>query len=242
MALKLALDGDAFKKLSDDLKKEYKEVEEDGKKVYKLDVDGLEDTGALKRAKDHEKKARTEAEAKVKELQTNLETIQNEIDDIRRGAIPKADVEKLETSWKTKLEKQKTEMSTALETARGSLKKLLVDNVAQSMATKISTVPDLILPHIRSRLTVDESSGEFVTKVLDKDGKPSAMSIEELQKEFTSNKSFAPILVGSRASGSGAPGTGANGGSAPARPDGMAKWSPKQMADHLADKKAAQGG
>ena len=42
--------------------------------------------------------------------------------------------------------------------------------------------------------------------MLDKDGKPSALSVEDLEKEVLSNKAFAPILRGSQASGGNASG------------------------------------
>lgn len=237
MALKLEVG--SLEGIAADLAKEYKKVEVEGKTLYRLDLDGYEDPGALKRAKEHEKESRKLAETKVKELTKAVETAQEELDGIRRGAIPKGDVEKLETSWKEKLAKKETELGGQLESAQKSLKRMLVDNVAQTLATKISTAPELLLPHIRTRLTTDVADGEFITRVLDKDGKPSAMTIDELQKELISNKAFAPIMVGSKATGSGASGSSNGGSSAGNGNSNLSKASPKDLVAHIQAAKAA---
>lgn len=239
--LKLALDADAFKKLPADVQKEYKKADEDGKEIFKLDVEGWEDPGPLKRAKDHEKTARQEVEKKLKDTATNLEALQAELDDLRRGNIPKGDVAKLEDSWKTKLGKAETEAKATIGLLESSIRELLIDNVATTMAAKISTAPDVILPHIRARLTAEQVDGKFSTRVLGSDGKPSALTVVELEKEITSNKSFSPIIIGSKASGSGA--AGAKGGSgAPPSGDLSKIVKPSDMVAHIKAKQAAQTG
>ena len=42
--------------------------------------------------------------------------------------------------------------------------------------------------------------------VIGQDGKPSALTIDELKAEFTSNPAFAPVIAGSKATGGGASG------------------------------------
>lgn len=213
MALKAKLE--KLEGLPEPLAKEYKEVEEEGKKLYVLDIEGAEDVGALKRAKDHEKKARQEAEKKATETSSALEKLKEEIDEMRRGNIPKGDVEKLENSWKEKLAKREADLTNERDTALGTIRTLLVDNVAKDIAHKISNSPNLILPHIKARLTTEKTAEGYITRVLDQDGKPSAASIEELQKDFISNKEFAAIIIGSKASGGGASGGSGSGSGAP---------------------------
>lgn len=241
MALKLELE--SVEGLSADVVKEYKLIEVDGKKTYKLDLEGLEDTGALKRAKDHEKNARQAAEKTAKELAERQEALQEELDQMRRGAIPKGDVEKLEGSWKEKLAKKETELTSERDAALGTLRTLLVDNIAQSIATKISNSPDLIMPHIKARLTTEKTSEGYVTRVLDATGKPSALSIDELQKELTTDKRFSAIIIGSKASGGGAAGgSGAGSGAPVVDPKfNWAKATPSQIAAQLKAKKEASG-
>ena len=116
---------------------------------------------------------------------------------------------------------------------------MLVDNVAQSMASKISKAPELILPHIKARLKAEFNEGKAVTRVLDKDGNPSAFGIEDLQKEMVANPAFAPIIIGSKASNSGA--ENSHGGSgAPGKLD-YAKASPKEIAAHIKASKETGG-
>lgn len=234
MALKAILE--SLDGLPDAVKSEYKKGE-DGK--YHLDVEGGEDTGALKRAKDYEKSARQKVEKELADTKAELEALTEERDNILKGAIPKSDVEKLEGSWKQKFEKREKELTDQIGTLTGNLQTMLVDNVAQSMASKISKAPELILPHIKARLKAEFNEGKAVTRVLDKDGNPSAFSIEDLQKEMVANPSFAPIIIGSKASGSGAEG-GHGGSGAPGKLD-YAKASPKEIAAHIKASKETGG-
>ena len=66
--LKRKLTAKEFEKLSEALQAEY--IEKDG--VYVLDVDGDEDTGALKRAKDRETQKRKDAESRLSDLEGKL--------------------------------------------------------------------------------------------------------------------------------------------------------------------------
>jgi len=65
---------------------------------------------------------------------------------------------------------------------------------------------DLLLPHIKGRLKTEVRDGKPVVKVLDAEGNPSAMSIDDLRKEIKANDLFAPILSGSKANGAGGAG------------------------------------
>lgn len=209
MALKsilTTLDG-----LSDDIKKEY--TEKDGK--FYLDIEGLDEhpgVGALKRAKDHEKTLRQKAEEKVTTLEGELLTKDTEIEGLRTGAIPKSDVDALRLSYEEKLKKQQTDADTKYTSLNSLVEKHMLDGEALRLATDISTVPALLVPHIRGRLKLEEVNGELSVSVLDATGKPSAASMDDLRKELLSNKNFAPILIGSKASGGGANGGSGGGG------------------------------
>jgi hypothetical protein len=208
MALKRILTAAEFAALNAALKSEYK-PEGDG---YVLDLTDYEDPAALKRAKDHEKEARKNAEKSAKDLQDQLAALTEERDNILKGAIPKADVEKLESSYKTKAATREKELTDRLTALQGNLQTMLVDNVATSLASKLSTAPAVILPHIRARLSAEIADGKASTRVLDREGKLSALTIEDLEKEFIANKDFAPILVASKGSGGGAAGSGKGSG------------------------------
>lgn len=181
-----------------DVAKEYKKVGEE----FVLDVSG-DDNTALLNAKNHEKTARQAAEARARELQTALDTTNEQLDEMRRGAIPKGDVEALEGSWKTKLTAAETAAKAREKTLQGHLDGLLCDNVAISIASKISTAPDLLLPHIRARLQSEEVDGKMVTRVKDAAGLLSAATIEDLTTEISNDKRYASVIIGTKGSGSG---------------------------------------
>lgn len=206
--MKLNLTTEEYDSLDESLKNEYK-LDGEG---YALNVEGLEDTGALKRAKEHEKERRQKVEAELKELKEALTAKEDEIIDLRKGAVSKDDVEALERSYKEKLEKSSKEYEERIGNAEGSLRNMLVDNVATKLANEISTVPDLMSGAIAARLTTEIVDGKATTRVLDQNGNLSALTVDELKKEFIANEKFSSIIVGSNASGSGATGSGNGGG------------------------------
>lgn len=192
--LKRKISKDVFDKLSDELKGAYEE--KDGS--YLLKVEGDDDAGELKRAKDREVQARKDAEKKAKELQEQLDELSG------NDAKKRGDIETLEKSWKEKNEKLEKDFKEKLAKKDDFIRNTLVDSVARQLATKLSgDKATLLLPHVKSRLTADLDGDVPTTKILDATGKVSALTIEELEKEFVANKDFSTIIVGSKASGSG---------------------------------------
>lgn len=236
MALKRKISKEAFEKLSDELKAEY--VEKDGE--YVLDLDGDEDTGALKRAKDREAQLRRDAEKRAKEAEDRLADLEG--DDARK----RGDIETLEKSWKKKHEDTEAAYNEKLSKKDAFIKTSLIDNVALKIANEISTSPSLMLPHIKARLSADLDGDTPITKVLDGQGQPSAMTVEELSKEFVANKEFSAIIVGSKASGSGTSSDGKNKSSRVSatgddgKPVPLADINPKELAEQIKASKERQ--
>lgn len=236
MALARKINKAKFEGLSDELKKEYKSTGED---EFTLQTEGDEDTSALKRAKDREKQRADEAEKALGEKEAEIEKL------IAGDKDKYKDIKTLEKSWQKKLDDQVAE-GTARETKyKTHIQKTLVDNVASDLAHKISTAPALLLPHIKGRITVDWEGDEPKTRILDKDGKPSALTVEELGKEFSTNKDFSAIIRVSQASG-GAPGrqqqkggNGVSGQQQPNAPD-LSTMNPKALSEHLKEIKAQE--
>ena len=202
MALKKKITKADYEKLAEGLKGEY--VEKNGE--YHLDLDD-EESGALLRAKDREKELRKEAEARAKELEGKLAELQDG-DSRKRG-----DIETLEKSWKSKLDETTKVLTEKLSKKDSYIKSALVDNVAQQMASKIvdpRVSPSVLIPHIKARLTADLDGDAPSTKVLDKDGKLSALTVDDLANEFVTNPDFGAIIIGSKASGSRAPSQNVN--------------------------------
>lgn len=228
MALKAVLA--SLEGVPEHLASEYKPGE--GGKFF-LDLEGLEDgsehpsVGSLARAKKRESEARGKAEALAKELREKLEAKEAEMRESLKNVIPKENADRLEASYKTMMAEKiaaiEGQFKGEISTLSDSLRTVLVDSVAQRLAAELAHdavhIP-LMLPHITSRLAVERGAdGRATTRVLDKEGKPSAATLDDLKKEILGNPMFAPILSGSKATGGGATG-GSGGGGAPQKKPG----------------------
>lgn len=239
MALKFKISKKEWEKLSDELKSEYNA---DGEN-YTLDVSGIEDTAALKRARDREKE-------RADDFKKKLEDTENELEEVKAaGGKNSKDIATLEKNWQKKLEETSKEKDAKIEKLSNAAKKNLIDGTAEALAAKISTVPSLMAKSIKERLTVDFDGDEPTLKILDKNGKPSDMTVDQLKEEFVANKEYSSIIVGSRASGSGAGKDGlnkSNGGGAGSQNDNNGKpqllsnMSGKELTEHMKAKKAAE--
>lgn len=230
MALKKLVSIADFAKLDKTTQALYKAEPSDGNHI--LDVEGEEDIGALKRAKDRETEENRILRAKIKETEDNAAA---EAEKARKAAEKLAretgDVKALEKSWAEKHAAQEKILKDQLASREAAIVELTVGTAATAMAAKISTAPDLILPHIQRRLKSEIVDGKAVVKVVDDKGQPSALTIAELEAEFVANKSYAAILTGSKASGGGATGGGGGSGAPGGKVD--FKGSPKEIAASL---------
>ncbi|PHM37185.1 hypothetical protein [Xenorhabdus innexi] len=203
---KFLLTKDEFEALSGEQKALYKAQGDQ----YQLHIEGMPDmpdVSGLQRKVDEllsEKKSEQEKRRQAEDAAKKAADEQ---------ARKNGDIEALEKSWAEKLSSREKELLAKLDEKDSNLRTLLVDNVAQSLAVKLAgDGAALILPHIKSRLIVEEGK----TRVIDAEGKPSALTLDDLEKEFRSNKLFAPVVIGSKATGTGGEGvrqTVARGGS-----------------------------
>lgn len=215
-----------FEALSDEVKKEYIAGDSDGEFV--LDVGGLptpEDTGPLKRALESEK-------TKSKDLKSKL-------DDANLKLSEAPNIDELKATHDKEVGKYKT-----------FTEKTLIDSAALKLATEISNSPVVMAKIIKERLATDLTGDEPKTVILGPDGKPSAdFTIDKLKTELLATKDYSNILLGSKASGGGAPKLPVKpgGGSTPtgeqsADTPNLSKMSPSDLAAHLKAKKAADAG
>lgn len=144
--------------------------------------------------------------AKHKEAEKHLKEKERLAKEAAEEAARKnGDVEALEKSWREKNENDIKERDGKLSEYEQMINKMTVGSQAQKLASELA-VPgsaDVLLPHIERRLSVEMKDGQAIVRVLDKDGKPSALSIDDLKKEIEGNPAFAPLIVGSKANGSG---------------------------------------
>lgn len=225
MALKRKITKTEFEALPDALKAEYKASGDS----YALDLDGGDE---LTRAKEAEAEKRRDAEKKMREAQAELDALK-ETTNKNNG-----DIEALEASWKKKLadaEKAAADANAALNTERQ-------DRYVNSEAEKIAkrfTVPSLLKGEIAKRLTVEMHDGNPIVRVLDSAGKPSALTVAELEKEFVDNPEYKGIVIASKANGGAGDPASRPGGGAPTfpnndgKPTDVSKLSAKDMVAHL---------
>lgn len=231
--LKKKINKAAYDELDDGIKSLYKQKGDD----YFLDVEGSndDDVDALRRARDREAQ-------EAKELRTRLRDAEQKLQDLGGDdARKRADVEALDKSWKEKYEKRERELLEGSTKKDELIKRMMAEDRAEALANKISNAPTLMKRVIRDRLHVDMDGDQPTLKVLDKDGKPSALTVEDLEKEIVADKEFATIIIGSKASGGGA-GTGDLPGKSSASPNSgqqtdFAKMSPQEHAAYLKQQK-----
>lgn len=201
MALQFELD--SIDDLDEGVKGLYSQ-HESGK--YRLQVEGIDPADELKEALRKEREESKKYKDRVKEHETAAEKARREAEEARLEAAKKSgDTEALEKSWQQKLSTREAELTAELERYKGTVTSLTSGQTATKLASELSVQgsADVLMPHIERRLKTEYRENGPVTVVLDKDGKPSAMSVDDLKKEFAENPAFAPLIVGSKASGAG---------------------------------------
>jgi hypothetical protein len=171
---------------------------------YQLKVTGIpepekEDLSGLKNKVDELLREKKAASQKAREAAEEAEAARLE------AAKKGNDTEALDKSWQEKFNAREVELKKELEELSGTLVKLTSGQTATKIAAEIAVQgsADVLLPHLEKRLRTEFRDGSPVTVVLDKDGKPSAMSIDELKAEFQNSAAFAPLIVGTKANGAG---------------------------------------
>jgi hypothetical protein len=177
---------------------------------FKLMLSDDDDPDALRRARDREK-------GDAKTLREKLTALEAELDALRTDPARKAgDIKTLEESWKNKLTASEATRDARINKLIGNIEKMLVEGETTKIASAI-TKPEnafILTPHIQGRISIEWNGDEPTIRVKDKAGKPSALSTEDLQKEFASDSRFATLILGSKGSGAGGSDkkTGSNGG------------------------------
>jgi|ERR1051326_270839 hypothetical protein len=124
----------------------------------------------------------------------------------------------LEASWKAKVQAVEADRDTRLAAKDKQLQQVLVVKEAEKLATKMAgSNAHLLAPVIQLRLAADTTGDNAVTRVLDAQGKPSALTLDEFEKELRDSKKYDAILIASHASGS------ATTGNNPPRPSAVPK-------------------
>ena len=169
-------------------------------------------------ARDREKLRADGLQGQVSSLTTQVTTLTTENLSLKQKG---GDVLSIETSWKAKLDSLERTTNDKLAAKDKQLQQVLVVKEAEKLATKMAgNNSHLLAPVIQLRLSADTSGEQAITRVLDVQGKPSALTLDELEKELRESKKYDAILIASHASGSATTGTN------PPRPSAVPKDKP----------------
>jgi len=230
MSLLAVLNQEAFDKLSEPLKAEYKK-QQDG--TFLLDVSpvndfALENVKGLKTALSSERATRERLENTVKAFE-GLDPVKakealEKLEKLGTGNHDEKTKAEIEALKKQLTEKHVSEISKrdeSISLMTKQIEKLLVESAAVKAISDNKGVVELLLPHVRSFTRMKRlDNGEYVVEVVDangnvritnKSGSTDPMSITELVSEMKGNKIYSPAFQGSGANGSGSHG-GTNGG------------------------------
>lgn len=182
-----------WEKLSDEQKALYTAKGDD----YQFQVEGMPDIEGMQTKLDKlldetktAKQAKADAEAKAKA-------------DLEEAARKAGNTEALDKSYGERIAQMEAAHKAELGKYQGQLSKLMVTNEAQALATKLfGKNAALLQHHIVNRLSLEQNdNGEFKTRIIGVDGKPTAHTMADLEKEFTGREDFKSFLVTTKATG-----------------------------------------
>ena len=186
--------------------------EKDG--AYFLKVSGAvpeDDLNGLKASRDALLAEKKEQQRKAEEAEAERLRVEREAQE--ELARKNGNLEAIENSWKEKLAARETELSERLKVAELKNYELTVGRQAQELAGELAkpNAQRLLAKEIKERLTLDEDGN---IRVLDLQGKPTALTIDELKAQLRADPTYQDIIVINNSSGGGASGGGLGGGAA----------------------------
>ena len=182
--------------------------------AYFLKVAGVvseDDVAGLKTSRDSLLAEKKEQQRLAQEAEAERQRIEREA--AEELARKNGNLEAIENSWKEKLAARETELSERLKVAELKNYELTVGRQAQELAGELAkpNAQRLLAKEIKERLTLDEDGN---IRVLDLQGKPTALTIDELKAQLRADPTYQDIIVINNSSGGGASGGGLGGGAA----------------------------
>ena len=248
MALDMKIGNSAYESLPADVKKEYVKDGSD----YRLDVKGYEDPAELRRARDAANQERNDAKRERDAHKADLDKANTKIGDLEKGGGKVDDAVKAkDTEWQKKYDTDLAAKDTTITGLRNSRINDKKTELATTLANKLSNSPSLLVDHLAKRINVEiNEDGSLKHSILDSAGKPSAGTMEDLEKEALKNKEWAPIMRGTKANGGGGAlpvpgGGGAPRSDVPHRPgtpeNNLATMDPVVLAAQIRERREQRG-
>jgi hypothetical protein len=214
MALKLNLD--SLDGLDAALQPLYTKTD-DGK--FRLDAEGLDSIQAALKTANKEAADRRKALEGFKDVDpAEYQRLKSEAEERAvADATKKGEWEKLKDQMAQKHQQDILAKDNSLAKYRAALERNLIDAQAVTAIAAAKGVPELLLPHVKNRVKVEEVDGEFTFKILDAKGGPmiadaagTPAGFSHLIESMKADPIFGRAFEGSGASGMGAPQGNAN--------------------------------
>jgi len=134
---------------------------------------------------------------------------------VEEAARKSGDVAALDKSWQEKFDALQAETSATIKERDSQIGGLTSGAQSLQVAAELAVEgsSEVLNTLIKARFKTEYTEGKPVTVILDKNGDRSAMTVAELKNELANDAALAPLISGSKASGSGGAG-GKNGGGA----------------------------
>lgn len=189
-------------------KEEFEAIESaDLKSLYKEGGDGnfgleLEEDQALVNALSRTKEEIAKKTTEHTEAIERLRLAEQHIAELKAAeGKGKAYLSDIEEAWKQKLKTVEEKAAKAQEEQLVKIREAAIESQAAKISAEICVAPELMTSVIAKRLTADFHEGNAIIRVLDKDGKPSALSLTELADEFKKDSRYEKVIIASKASG-----------------------------------------
>lgn len=182
--LKRKINKATFDALNPAIQFEYKKESDDS---YVLDTD---DARELMQARDNEKREKEAIAKERDDIKKELKTIKDS----------NSNWESLETSYKSQIAALQADNEAANTTVTQLKRERATGPAADKIASKF-LAPGLIRDKILPRLDIDPRDDSKVL-VLDAAGKPTALTLVDLEKEFVDNPEYKSIVIAHKGSGS----------------------------------------
>lgn len=133
---------------------------------------------------------------------------------IEEAARKSGDVAALDKSWQEKYDALTQQTSATIKERDSQIGGLTSGAQSLQVAAELAVEgsSEVLNTLIKSRFKTEYTEGKPVTVILDKNGERSAMTVAELKNELTNDTALAPLISGSKASGSGGAGNKSSGG------------------------------
>lgn len=178
--------------------------EKDGKIVLKVEgIPQPEDTTGLRNKVEELLREKKDEKARREQAEEAARIAAEE------AARKNGDTEALDRSWNEKYSKALGEKDQALSALQAQVHALTVGATAARLAGELAVQGSsaVLQRLIEPRLSMDMRDGKPVVVVLDNEGRPTALTPDELKNEIISDAALAPLVAGSKATGGGAAGS-----------------------------------